>query len=106
MPHVKSQAKHLKKARNCRKLIQEKIQKDVKMNYIMKNVDDSNIEEVINYINNLNKNDSVANKKRLELIKYISSLPNSEIENAHSLFKTMLYTKGNNTGKILFPYFQ
>ena len=32
------------------------------MNYIMKNVDDSNIEEVINYINNLSKNDSVANK--------------------------------------------
>src|ERR1044071_2500877 len=114
MPRLKPQAKHLSKARNCRKIVQKKLsnehnsQKNTRINLI-KNIDelsDNHINEIINYMNNLNKDNSIANKKRIELIKHINSLPDSQIEKLHSLLKTMVYRKGKNVGEILSPYLQ
>lgn len=112
MPRNKPQAKHLNKARNCRKSVQRKalnenrLPRNIQIDYIVKNLGelcDDDVEEVISHINDLNKHNSTTKKKRTELVRHINSLPDSQIENAHSLLKTMVYPKGKNFGEILSP---
>ena len=100
--------------RYCRKISQQRIannsQRNLQLKYIAKSIDklnDNNINEIFNHINELNENNnSTTRKKRVELIKYINSLSDFQIEKTHSLLKTMVYPKGKNVGEILSPYLQ
>jgi len=133
MPRSKKQAKHLIKARNQRKSTQLKNSYErynAQIEESLSESSDNTIEENYNEINeniqNNNElndqenfseldnnmpivgelNDNIIEKKRVELIKIIKSLPDFQVERALFLLTTMVYPKGKHAGEILSPYLQ